>query len=180
MGTSKLAAEAPKCTCVVGKSGPMGLMINEMIALGMSMLSIERATKEKGHSIKAETVKRHVVRCLNGQTPKPNPVGVAKVANNRAGTANGGPSQEVRDLARMVQQKAIEGLELGTLQVTVKDGLAATALLDKRDARMEDQKFIIGLARLLSGAGHVGPSEMVIDVTPANPLLAPASLRGDE
>jgi hypothetical protein len=167
---------------VVGRSGAYGVMINEMVAVGMSMLTIEKTLRDKGHAIKAETVSRHVRQCLNGERPKHNPVGVAKVAANRAGTSNGGPPGEIRDLAKMVQQKAIEALENGQLKVTIKDGLAATALLDKRDARMEDQKFIIGLARLLSGAGHAGPvhDPNIIDVTPANPLLAPPSLRGDE
>jgi len=180
MGTSNVAALSPKCDCIVGRSGAYGVMVNEMIAVGMSANAIEKTLREKGHAIKRETVTQHRRRCLHGTTPQHNPVGIAKVANNRAGTSNGGPPKEVRDLAKMVQQKAIEGLENGQLKVTIKDGLAATALLDKRDARMEDQKFIIGLARLLSGAGHVGPSEVVIDVTPSNPLLAPTSLRGDE
>lgn len=180
MGTSNLVANSPKCECIVSRSGAYGVMVNEMLAVGMSSNAIEKTLREKGHAIKDTTVTRHKRQCLNGERPKHNPVGVAKVAANRAGSANGGPTQEIRDLAKMVQQKAIDGLETGALKVTVKDGLAATALLDKRDARLEDQKFIIGLARLLSGAGHAGPSDpTIIDVTP-NPMLAPPSLRGDE
>lgn len=180
MGTSAAQAASPKCECIIGRSGAWGVMVNEMIAVGLTPYMIEKTLKEKGHPVKEETVKRHTTKCLT-DIPVHHPTEIEKVAANRAGTANGGPPKEIRDLAKIVQQKAIEGLENGTLSVTVKDGLAATALLDKRDARMEDQKFMLGLARLLSGAGHSGPRDPnIIDVTPENPLLAPPSLRGDE
>jgi len=152
-----------------------------MIATGMSLREIERVTQEKGKGIKRETLADHINRCLGGQKPASNPVALAKVANSAANSSLERVTPVERDLAKLVQRKVIEGIEAGDLAVTVKDGLAATAILDKRDARKEDQRFMIGLARLLSGAGVEGPIEgEAIDVTPANPLLAPASVIGDD
>lgn len=163
------------CDCTLSKNPGFGEMVNEMLALDMSANAIEHACKAKGRAIKRETVKRHLEQCLGNVRPRPNPIAVRKVA--KAPTA----TQVEKDLAKLVQQKAIEGLQSGDLKVTVKDGLAATALLDKREARIEDQRFMLGLARLLSGGGQAGPTEdqpVVIDVTP-NPLLAPPHLRAD-
>jgi hypothetical protein len=165
---------SPDCDCTLSKNPGFGQMVDEMLALDMSFNGIENACRAKGYAIKRETVQRHLNQCLAGVRPKPNPLTVSKVAKSPIATA------QEKDLARLVQAKAIEGLQDGTLKVTVKDGLSATALLDKREARMEDQKFMLGLARLLSGAGSVGPQDPhVIDVTPTNPLLAPAHLRAD-
>lgn len=167
------------CDCTVGKSPEFYEMVGEMLGLGMSANAIEHGCKAKGRAIKRETIKRHLEVCLGGVRPKPNPVTVRNIAKSPTAT------QVEKDLAKLVQQKAIEGLQDGSLKVTVKDGLSATALLDKREARMEDQKFMLGLARLLSGAGSVGPRQIedstVIDVTPTeNPMLAPAHLRADD
>lgn len=162
--------------------GPLGPMINEMLALGMSLRQIEKASREKKRPVKSETVGRHLHQCLNDVRPEVNPTAVvqATVAKAKPGTSPK-EARVARDLAKVVQEKAVEGILTGQLKVTVKDGLAATAILDKRDARQEDRRFLVGLARLLSGAGNPAPDGLVEprNVTP-NPLLAPPSLRGDD
>ena len=163
-------------------NGPLGPMVNEMLALGMSLRQIERTSREKKRPVKSETVGRHLAQCLGGVRPQSNPSAVVVATTQKA--KPGVPAKEAkvaRDLAKVVQEKAVEGILNGELKVTVKDGLAATAILDKRDARQEDKRFLIGLARLLSGAGNPAPEGMIEprNVTP-NPLLAPASLRGDD
>jgi hypothetical protein len=146
--------EKTTCDCTIGKQPGFYDMVNEMLSINMSANAIEREAKAKGRAIKRETVQRHLAVCLNGRRPRPNPLAVATVAKNPHA-----PKIE-RDLAKLV--------------------LAATALIDKREAREEDKRFMLGLARLLSGAGGSGPVDpTVIDVTPVNPLLAPPHLRAD-
>jgi hypothetical protein len=79
-------------------------------------------------------------------------------------------------------------MEEGLLRVTTKDGLAAQALIDRREEKAEDRKFMLNLARLLSGGGGMAPERLIegdyIDVTPtleaeAESLYAPAHLRED-
>lgn len=180
----------PTCTCAsFAKDPTKHRVVDDLLALGLSATKIEAVMKSKKMPIKGETVSRHLRDCLGGVRP----ASASAVTIAPSDPKKGAPlsmavppenaTARERDLARLVQQKAAEGVANGTLSVTVKDGLAATAILDKREARMEDRRFMLGLARLLSGAGMSGPQgddPNVIDVTPANPLLAPASLRADD
>lgn len=175
------------CTCSFAGTAKEH-MVDELLALGLSFAKVEAATRAKGAVVKAERVSLHFSNCLVGQRPSEVSIQTAaltpltpppKVVAPKPTT----PAQREADLARLVQQKAVEGIESGRLTVTVKDGLVATNLLDKREARIEERRFMLGLARLLSGAGTAGPQgddPTVIDVTPRNPLLAPQSLRADD
>ena len=162
-------------------------LVDDGLATGLSLRAIERLAKQKGSALKAEAVAVHLKDCHQGIRPEVDATEVLEEQQTMVPpplTRPVGPHQveTPKDLARLVQQKAIEGLERGSLQVTLKDGLSATALIDKREARQEDRRFMVGLARLLSGAGYAGPmgdDPDVIDVSP-NPLLAPPELRGDD
>lgn len=183
----------PPCHCASLSSDPTRLrVVNDLLALNLSANRIERVMKAKGMPIKAETVSRHLRECLGGKRPAeasaktvvpPESTKRPALTKTNMAVPPENATHEERDLARLVQAKAAEGIINGTLRVSVKDGLSATSILDKREARLEDRRFMIGLARLLSGAGTAGPQgddPNVIDVTPRNPLLAPQSLRADE
>lgn len=88
------------------------------------------------------------------------------------------------DFAAFVQQRAAERLSAGELEVTVRDGLTATAIIDKRDEKAKDREFVLNLARLISGAGQGAPVTIidsgdyeVLDDGEEDALLAPLALR---
>lgn len=56
------------------------------------------------------------------------------------------------DLAQLIVDTAARGVREGKLGVTVKDGLAAQAILERRAERSEGASLMLKLARLLSGA----------------------------
>jgi hypothetical protein len=74
---------------------------------------------------------------------------------------------EEQDLARVVRDKAVERLGRGELKPTLRDGLAAQSLLDRREEKQKDRNFMLSLARLMSGSESETPDAVVIDVTPA-------------
>ena len=71
------------------------------------------------------------------------------------------------DLAILIRDRTVELVEQGGLEPTIRDGLAAVAILDKRAEKTQDRDVVLMMARLLSGAqvsGFLGPpSELIID-----------------
>ena len=90
-------------------------------------------------------------------------------------------AREKPDLAVAVRDKALAGLAAGRLAVTTRDGLAAQALLDRREEHQKDREFMLNLARLLSGGGTKAPEHLIegeyTEVAPDQRLLAPPELR---
>lgn len=80
------------------------------------------------------------------------------------------------DLAQLIVETAAKGVVEGKLGVTVKDGLAAQAILERRAEREQGQELLLKLARLLAGA-H--PAEIVEGEYREVSLLAPPDRRGD-
>lgn len=121
-----------------------------MLAAGLGLLTIEKHLRAAGLAIKRETVKRHLERCLEpsavvvgGELPLPT-VPAADVRKKRAeaGTA--------RDVASVVERRAVEALLAGELAVSTQDGLRAQRLLDRRAKHDRDREFYDNLRRVLT------------------------------
>ena len=66
-----------------------------------------------------------------------------------------------RDLAAAVRDAAKQRLENGEIRPTLRDGLAAQALLDRREEKQRDRNFMLSLARLTSGSSHEVPAHII-------------------
>lgn len=93
-------------------------------------------------------------------------------------------ADDKRDLALLVRDRVAK--ELPTLEISVKDGLMAQQLLDRREETRRGREFMLNLARLLTGGGGRAPKQLIdgefVEVHPDEDgrLLAPATLRGDD
>lgn len=70
------------------------------------------------------------------------------------------PEDEVAgeaDLAATVTKKTLRRLASGELQPSIRDGLIAQQLLDRREEKAEDRRFMLSLAQALAGGGHAAP-----------------------
>lgn len=154
-----------------------------MLARGESFREIEREMKASGFAIKGEAVSKHFDRCLQRDIRNVTSTPAVTEAQQRM-LANLTPEQQL-DFAVLVERKAIEELQAGRLRVSTKDGIAARALLDRREERADNHQFMMNLARVLTGAGSAAPEQLTGPVEegeyvelPENPLLAPPALRG--
>ena len=93
------------------------------------------------------------------------------------------------DLAAVVVKKTLRGLAAGRLEPSLRDGLMAQQLLDRREEKAADRQFMFQLAQALAGGGYSAPKQLVA-ATPAPPEdviegyfeevpLAPEHLRAD-
>jgi len=64
-----------------------------------------------------------------------------------------------KDLAILVRDRTVTALEEGRLEPTLRDGLTAQGLLDRRTEKVDDRNTALMLARLLSGRGD--PEELL-------------------
>ena len=93
------------------------------------------------------------------------------------------------DLAAVVVGKSLRALAAGKLQPTLKDGLAAQTILDRRAEKAADRRFMLNLAQAMAGGGYAppqkllpAPDETVVegDFTEVDDQnLAPAHLRSE-
>ena len=132
----------------------------------MSWAAMQRALKSKGTAMKAETITAHFRECLDGNLPVITSENYADVQQMRG------------DFAILVQRKATEMLEAGTLRVTATHGLQAQALLDKRAEKAADRDVALNIARLLSGAMVPAPMK-VVSGEGYDIMLAPPELVSD-
>jgi hypothetical protein len=136
--------------------------INAMLAAGLGLQTIEKRLRADGLAIKRETIKRHLDRCLPATAiivPGGEALPVTTADQVRQRRSESGAA---RDFASLVHNRALEALVDGELRVTTRDGLAAQAILDRREERTTDRAFLLNLARLLSGAGNPPPPEIVV------------------
>ena len=93
------------------------------------------------------------------------------------------------DLAATVVSKSLRALAAGKLAPTLKDGLQAQTILDRRAEKAADRRFMLNLAQAMAGGGYAppqkllpSPDETVIegDFTEEDAAnLAPAHLRSE-
>jgi hypothetical protein len=93
------------------------------------------------------------------------------------------------DLAAVVVRQTLKGIASGALKPTLRDGISAQALLDKRAEKAADRQFMLNLAMAMAGGGHAVPQRLL--PPPADPgddaiegdftelNLAPSHLRAE-
>jgi len=93
------------------------------------------------------------------------------------------------DLAAVVVSKSLRALAAGKLTPTLRDGLTAQQLLDRRAEKAADRRFMLNLAQAMAGGGYAPPQKLLpspdehtvegefSDVSDQN--LAPAHLRSE-
>lgn len=150
-----MASDKPRRVCVICRTPDLRYDVDKALMMGTTPTALERAMRAAGRPLKAETITNHRDRCPGAAIrslvkDKGEAVTVKELTEAVSG-----------DFASMVRNKAAVELAAGRLRVTTKDGLAATALLDRRAEKEKDREFIMNLARLISGAGQGAPSEIV-------------------
>lgn len=155
--------------------------ITRLLAEGKTPSFIETWSRGKGVPVKAETIRKHIRKCIGGESNVRHAAVIQSIVEKAQA---GAPKAEVeRDFAIAVQRKALEDLAEGNLNVSTKDGLVAQQLIDKRAERARDRAFVLDLARLISGAGAPPPPELIegefVEVDMATGLLAPPEVRDD-
>ena len=65
------------------------------------------------------------------------------------------------DLAAVVTKKTLRRLASGELVPTLRDGLIAQQLLDRREEKAQDRVFMLSLARALAGGGYTAPQHLL-------------------
>jgi hypothetical protein len=129
-----------------------------MLAAGMSPNAIEGELRSSGRALKRETITAHRRECLANDAVGHHELQLLGDAVER--DEYDSDARFRHDLAVIVQRRAIRALERGAIGVTTAHGLKAQAIIDRRAERRQDHAFLVNLARLLSGAGQLGPREL--------------------
>lgn len=125
-----------------------------------------------------ESNKRVMRRLRGDETPVPRPQDAPDIV----------PDDEVTtsdDLAAVVVRQTLRRIASGHLKPTLRDGIQAQSLLDKRAEKAADRSFMLNLASALAGGGHQVPQKLLPppddaiegDFTEVN--LAPEHLRAE-
>jgi hypothetical protein len=132
-----------------------GALVNALLQGGRSPHYIEGQMRSMDSPVKAETIRRHVKRCLNGKIEN---IGLLEQASRGEKVTNN------TDFAIAIRAEANRRLAEGTLTVTAQHGLQAQALIDRRAEKAADRRMMVELAGLLSGAISLdGPPEDLIE-----------------
>ena len=127
-------------------------VVDAFLRGGAAFYYIEGQMRELGAPTKAETVKRHLNRCLGGRR------------ENALSPVDPNGLSPRSDFALAVRDEALKQLKAGTLTVKTSDGLTAQGLLDRRIEKQADRTLAMNIARLLSGAGRDVPEDIVGEV----------------
>lgn len=65
------------------------------------------------------------------------------------------------DLAAVVVKKTLRRMASGDLQPSLRDGLIAQQLIDRREEKAADRQFMLSLARALAGGGYEAPQRLL-------------------
>ena len=65
------------------------------------------------------------------------------------------------DLAVTVVKRTLRRVASGELQPTLRDGLIAQQLIDRREEKAADRQFMLSLARALAGGGYEPPTKLL-------------------
>jgi hypothetical protein len=93
------------------------------------------------------------------------------------------------DLAAVVVKRTMRRMASGELQPSLRDGLIAQQLIDRREEKAADRQFMLSLARALAGGGYEAPQRLLPAASepPSDTIegyfeeipLAPEHLRAD-
>lgn len=156
--------------CSVERS-PKYVEINAMLAAGLGLQTIEKKLPAEGFAIKRETIKRHLELCLPPSAVVVSAGEAVRVVSPEEVRQRRSESGDARDFASLVHDRALKALERSELAVTTKDGLAAQAIIDRREERSKDRDFALNLAILLSGGGQMAPRNVIDDESDESPYL---------
>jgi hypothetical protein len=65
------------------------------------------------------------------------------------------------DLAATVVRKTMRRIAAGSVQPSIKEGLAAQSLLDRRAEKAADRRFMLNLAQAMAGGGGPTPARLL-------------------
>lgn len=186
--------------CAVCESKPTLAYIDSHLALGLGAKAVEMRALKAGLRVTEYAILKHMrhtalsvfrspAKAEESEGSEESEESKAPVIPRRQRPSEVTPPvKPYADLAEAIHGEALKLVNMGKGGITVRDGLAAAALLDKRREKEEDRVFVFKLAQLLSGGGGGAPSQLTEgaveaeyrDVTPEpatpNPLLAPAHL----
>lgn len=142
--------------------------VNRQLAQGLTYNAIEVRSRTQGAQeaglkpIKSETVKRHVTVCL-ANVPAGNTARTPAVMEVARLSAKQDIGEGGDDIARMVQKRTAEMLRDpdSNMRMTVRDGLAAQSLLDRREEKRKDRELAHAVARAM--LAHLGPPAHLIE-----------------
>lgn len=151
--------------------------INRMLAAKVPDVEIHRRTStrewiERGFTrpIKTLTISRHrrhlapdLPNGLDKITRAELTTAAAKIVSGR-GKSPAAVRKRSNDLAELVNDIAVEKLKAGELHVSTKDGLAARALLDRREEKSKDRSASLLFAALVA-ASHAPASVLPAHTT---------------
>lgn len=90
--------------------------------------------------------------------------GVDVVTSTPSGAPDAIDGSEVAlgdDLAAVVVKKTMRRMASGELQPSLRDGLIAQQLIDRREEKAADRQFMLSLARALAGGGYEAPERLL-------------------
>ena len=129
------------------------LAVDRSLAMGKGPKRIEHELRGGGlWPISIPLIAKHREHYMGAVTDK----GQREVLRRLAGSYT-----PVTDLALLVRDEARARIEDGELEVTVSHGLAAQAMLDRREEKQQERELALGLARLLSGSGASAPARVI-------------------
>lgn len=147
---------------------PIFDVVDDPTFIAASYTPRRKPTQSRQQRLAAAQMRRMVAR-KKGQAPDPKDI------------------PEEADFAQTVTKLTMKAMREGKVEPTVRDGLQAQALLDKRAEKAEDRRFMLNLARALAGGGLGTPelllpepmkdASLVIEGEYEESLLAPAHLR---
>lgn len=129
-----------------------GQVINAFLQAGRSSAWIEREMRAMGYPVKAETIRKHLLRDLGGDPAR------AAILDK---ASQGDIATDNRDFAMAIRAEANRALANGTLRVTAAHGLTAQALIDRRVEKQADRALMVQLASLLTGASIQPPEDLI-------------------
>lgn len=138
--------------------------VNDSLSQGKYQTDIEAESKVLGLNVKRETIRKHVNVCIaNGIDKLLTPPKLGKQAGPSAVVPTTGVAlPDSDDFATLVKARAVAALKAGELRVSTQDGLAAQALLDKREDRRKDRDVFVRVGLMLAGQLS-GPPPIAIE-----------------
>lgn len=138
----------------------------------MDAVAVSRWLRDEGAYISPLTLRKHRNTHLTDDAERARREQVKALEAQ----AKLGPKTSTSDLAALVRDRVVTGIEAGELAPTVREGLIAQDLLDRRMEKGADRSLALKVAALIAGA-YARPAldddavEGEVRVLPSRPLL---------